>query len=75
MADERGLLRAKRAPRRLCLILRSYAHADEAGAIIQINTYDEYGRPGNSNQGRFGYTGQIWLAEAGLMPLPWPSAP
>jgi RHS repeat-associated protein len=51
LADERGSI---------------YAHADEAGAIIQINTYDEYGRPGNSNQGRFGYTGQIWLAEAGL---------
>lgn len=51
MANERGSI---------------YAHTDEAGAIIQINTYDEYGRPGNSNQGRFGYTGQIWLAEAGL---------
>jgi RHS repeat-associated protein len=51
LADERGSI---------------YAHADEAGAIIQINTYDEYGRPGDSNQGRFGYTGQIWLAEAGL---------
>jgi RHS repeat-associated protein len=51
LADERGSI---------------YAHADEAGAIIQINTYDEYGRPGNSNQGRFGYTGQVWLAEADL---------
>jgi hypothetical protein len=50
LADERGSI---------------YAHADEAGVIIQINTYDEYGRPGDSNQGRFGYTGQIWLAEAG----------
>jgi hypothetical protein len=40
LADERGSI---------------YAHADEAGAIIQIHTYDEYGRPGNSNQGRFGY--------------------
>jgi RHS repeat-associated protein len=51
LADERGSI---------------YAHADEAGAIVQTNTYDEYGRPGDSNQGRFGYTGQIWLAEAGL---------
>ncbi len=30
------------------------------------NTYDEYGAPGAGNQGRFQYTGQMWLPEAGL---------
>jgi RHS repeat-associated protein len=32
----------------------------------QINTYDAYGVPGAGNQGRFQFTGQIWLAEVGL---------
>ncbi len=31
-----------------------------------INTYDEYGQPSMSNQGRFQYTGQVWLPELGM---------
>jgi RHS repeat-associated protein len=55
---------------------RRFLHADERGSIIAVsnstgvplalNTYDEYGVPGAGNQGRFQYTGQAWLAEAGL---------
>lgn len=35
------------------------------GAVSTINRYDEYGVPASGNAGRFGYTGQAWLAEAG----------
>ena len=31
-----------------------------------INTYDEYGQPGAGNEGRFQYTGQVWLPELGM---------
>jgi RHS repeat-associated protein len=51
-------------------------HADERGSIISVadssgnaiatNTYDEYGTPGSANQGRFQYTGQMWLPEIGM---------
>lgn len=37
-----------------------------SGSPLYINTYDEYGVPGASNQGRFQYTGQAWLPEVGL---------
>jgi len=39
---------------------------DNSGAVVAINTYDEYGIPGSSNQGRFQYTGQAWLPEIGM---------
>lgn len=42
------------------------AATNGSGAAIITNTYDEYGVPGPSNQGRFQYTGQIWLPEVGL---------
>jgi RHS repeat-associated protein len=55
---------------------RRYLHADERGSVIAVsdnagnaiavNTYDEYGIPGANNQGRFQYTGQIWLSELGM---------
>lgn len=61
---------------------RRYLSADERGSIVSatsssgamlaINTYDEYGIPGgaitgtNTNLGRFQYTGQMWLPEAGV---------
>lgn len=52
---------------------RRYLFADERGSIIAVeggsttkNTYDEYGVPGSGNAGRFQYTGQMWIAEAGL---------
>ena len=42
------------------------AVADDTGAAIAINTYDEYGRPGAGNLGRFQYTGQAYIASLGL---------
>lgn len=55
---------------------RAWNHADERGSIIAqsndsgtataVNTYDEYGVPGSSNVGRFGYTGQAWLPSPGV---------
>jgi RHS repeat-associated protein len=47
---------------------------DDAGDIVDndgdsfddINTYDEYGRPGSDNVGRFQYAGRIYLPVAGL---------
>jgi RHS repeat-associated protein len=57
---------------------RRYFHADERGSVIavsdasanlvgSVNRNDEYGAPqGGSVTGRFGYTGQVWLPEAGL---------
>ena len=39
---------------------------DLSGASIAINRYDEYGIPQSTNLGRFQYTGQVWLGEAGL---------
>ncbi|WP_162256491.1 RHS repeat domain-containing protein [Sphingomonas sp. Root710] len=55
---------------------RRFMDADERGSIvrvsgssggtIRVNTYDEFGVPGVNNLGRFGYTGLIWLPEAGM---------
>jgi RHS repeat-associated protein len=42
------------------------ARTDSTGAATAINSYDEYGNPDASNIGRFGYTVQIWLADAGV---------
>jgi len=42
------------------------AWSDAGGAVLGINSYDEYGIPGAGNAGRFQYTGQIWLAELGM---------
>jgi hypothetical protein len=36
------------------------------GATIVLNSYDEYGIPASTNQGRFQYTGQSWLPEIGM---------
>ena len=59
--------------------MRRYLIRDELGSVvlvtnnsrvaIQHNTYDEYGVPGSGNLGRFQYTGQTWIAEAGLYSL------
>lgn len=53
-----------------------FLHANHQGSIIglssnsgdltALNTYDTFGIPELSNEGRFGYTGQIWLPELGL---------
>jgi RHS repeat-associated protein len=55
---------------------KKWLHADARGSIIALsdasgnvvakNTYDPYGAPQAGNTGLFQYTGQIWLAEAGL---------
>ncbi len=55
---------------------RRYLHTDErgsvtavsngTGAMVGINSYDEYGIPGTGGLGRFRYTGQTWLPELGL---------
>lgn len=50
LADERG-----------SVLTRS----DSSGVAYVINRYDEYGVPAPGNAGRFQYTGQAWLAEAG----------
>jgi RHS repeat-associated protein len=43
------------------------ATSDSAGALVGArNSYDEYGVPGAANSGRFQYTGQMWLSEAGV---------
>jgi RHS repeat-associated protein len=56
--------------------MRRYLHADHEGSIVAvvdengnalaINKYGEWGVPSSSNQGRFQYTGQVWLSEIGL---------
>lgn len=55
---------------------RTWLYADERGSVValanvsgtatRVNTYGVFGEPGAGNQGRFGYTGQIWLLEFGL---------
>jgi RHS repeat-associated protein len=40
--------------------------SNSAGTVTSVNTYDEYGKPGSGNVGRFQYTGQKWIAELGL---------
>jgi RHS repeat-associated protein len=42
------------------------ATTDAGGGLLSGNTYDEYGVPAPANQGRFQYTGQVWLASAGV---------
>ena len=42
----------------------SIGNAD--GTLRTIDSYDEYGLPGSSNDGRFQYTGQAWLPALGL---------
>jgi RHS repeat-associated protein len=40
--------------------------SDLSGNSVFINAYDEYGVNAAANQGRFRYTGQMWLHEIGL---------
>ena len=40
--------------------------SDGTGAMLNLNRYDDYGKPQATNAGRFGYTGQTWLSEVGL---------
>lgn len=51
LADERGSI---------------IAETSTTGAVVQVNSYDDYGVPASGNVGRFGYTGQLWLAEIGM---------
>lgn len=57
------------------LVDRRFFHSDYLGSVVaisnnsgvlQIDSYDEFGIPSIANVGRFQYTGQIWLPEAGL---------
>jgi RHS repeat-associated protein len=41
------------------------ARSDCSGNRTDVETYDESGAPGPLNQGRFGYTGQMWMPEIG----------
>jgi RHS repeat-associated protein len=41
------------------------ALSDDSDTLLLVNSYDEYGRPGASNSGRFQYTGQMWVPELG----------
>lgn len=55
---------------------RRWLAADERGSVMAItggtaalltrNRYDEYGVPASTNGGRFQYTGQMWIGEAGV---------
>ncbi|PKH88322.1 RHS repeat-associated core domain-containing protein [Colwellia sp. Bg11-28] len=55
---------------------RQFLHSNHQGSIMvasnssgitnHINTYDSHGVPSEGNQGRFGYTGQLYLSEIGL---------
>ena len=55
---------------------RRYLYADQrgsivaitgsTGAVVNVNSYDEYGIPATGNAGRFQYTGQVWLPELGM---------
>ena len=55
---------------------RRYLFTDERGSVVAvtdgngnalaIDSYDEYGIPAATNQGRFQYTGQAWLPELGM---------
>ncbi|NJM49971.1 MAG: RHS repeat protein [Sphingomonadales bacterium] len=55
---------------------RRWYHSDErgsviavtngSGAMLSINTYDDFGIPAAANAGRFQYTGQTWLPEIGM---------
>lgn len=38
---------------------------DSGASMSNVNRYDEYGAPSSGNTGRFQYTGQQWLPEAG----------
>ena len=55
---------------------RRYLFSDERGSIViitdgngnalSVNTYDNSGIPASTNQGRFQYTGQVWVPELGM---------
>jgi len=42
------------------------AHSDYSGNVAVTNSYDAFGIPEVGNEGRFGYTGQMWLPELGV---------
>jgi RHS repeat-associated protein len=39
------------------------AITDNSGAMLAINSYDEYGVPSVANVGAYGYTGQVWIPQ------------
>ena len=43
------------------------AVTDSSASSIATNSYDEWGIPAATNQGRFQYTGQAWVSEIGWL--------
>jgi RHS repeat-associated protein len=43
-----------------------YCFSNNGGIAVALNAYDAFGTPEVTSQGRFGYTGQVWLPEFGL---------
>jgi len=39
---------------------------DSSGTVTGVNKYDAAGVPADGNQGRFQYTGQLWLGDLGI---------
>lgn len=42
------------------------AVTNSSGAVLGVNSYDEYGIPASGNLGMFQFTGQAWLPELGM---------
>jgi RHS repeat-associated protein len=42
------------------------AHSVNNGVVMNKLSYDSYGIPSSDNEGRFGYTGQLWFKDLGL---------
>ena len=40
--------------------------ADDTGTSTAVNSYSHHGQPSAGNEGRFQYTGQVWIEEIGL---------
>ena len=40
--------------------------ADDTGTSTAVNSYSHHGQPSTGNEGRFQYTGQVWIEEIGL---------
>lgn len=60
--DSSGNRRFLEADERGSVILAT----DGSGASLVTNRYEEFGKPHSTNSGRFQYTGQMWLPEAGV---------
>ena len=55
-----------KCPLNLFLFYQSIAYTNDTGARNHMNTCEAYGNPAAGNTGRFQYTGQLWLNDAGV---------